>query len=162
MPTRFMKQMVQLVRGAVAIGMDRRCALRLAIRCARDSMPPLRLAIVEDLTEHPASTPTEVRRRLDKPRATIDRQLQSLHILGVAALDETEREDGKTTWRYSIADGINPNALSSPEMSPPQKGTQTVTRFVSPSPQELRREDDSLRDSYNESGNAEQMFDNPF
>ena len=44
MPTRFAKQLTQIVRGAVAIGMDRADALRLAMRCARDSMPPLRLA----------------------------------------------------------------------------------------------------------------------
>lgn len=158
MPTRFMKQLVQLVRGAIAIGMNRGCALRLAIRCARDSMPPLRLAILQDIGEHPASTPTEVRRRLDKPRATADRQLQSLHILGILELDEAERDDGKTTWRYSLAAGIDPNTLSLPEMSPPELGDQTVTRFVSVSPQGTRREGSLLRDTYNNSGNDEQTF----
>ena len=49
MPTRFAKQLAQLFKGAVAIGMDRRTALRLAIRCARDSVPPLRLALIDDL-----------------------------------------------------------------------------------------------------------------
>ena len=53
MPTRFAKQLTQIVRGAVAIGMNRGNALRLAIRCARDSMPPLRLAIIDDLSAHP-------------------------------------------------------------------------------------------------------------
>ena len=56
MPTRFAKQLAQVVRGAVAIGIDRADALRLAIRCARDSMPPLRLAILDDLAEHPDSS----------------------------------------------------------------------------------------------------------
>ncbi|HYX98570.1 MAG TPA: ArsR family transcriptional regulator, partial [Mycobacterium sp.] len=42
MPTRFAKQLTQIVRGAVAVGMDRTEALRLAVRCARDSIPPLR------------------------------------------------------------------------------------------------------------------------
>ena len=88
MTTRFAKQLTQIVRGAVAIGMDRADALRLAIRCARDSMPPLRLAIIDDLATHPDSTPTEVRKRLEKPRATVDRQLQALHILGVVDLRE--------------------------------------------------------------------------
>ena len=88
MPTRFAKQLTQIVRGAVAIGMDRADALRLAMRCARDSMPPLRLAIIDDLAAYPDSTPTEVRKRLGKPRATVDRQLQALHILGVLTLVE--------------------------------------------------------------------------
>ena len=53
MPTRFAKQLTQLLRGALAIGLPRATALRLAIRCARDSMPPLRLAIVDDIAAHP-------------------------------------------------------------------------------------------------------------
>ena len=75
MPTRFAKQLAQVVRGGVAIGMARPDALRLAIRCARDSMPPLRLMILDDLVAHPASSTAEVRTRLGKPRSTVDRQL---------------------------------------------------------------------------------------
>ena len=67
MPTRFAKQLTQVVRGAVAIGIERPAALRLAIRCARDSMPPLRLAILDDVAAHPDSRTVDVRRRLDKP-----------------------------------------------------------------------------------------------
>jgi hypothetical protein len=62
MPTRFAKQLAQVVRGAVAIGMDRTDALRLAIRCARDSMPPLRLLIIDDLVNHRDSTASDVRK----------------------------------------------------------------------------------------------------
>lgn len=142
MPTRFMKQLVQLVRGAVAIGMGRDEALRLAVRCARDSMPPLRLAILDDLAEHPGSTATEVRRRLDKPRATVDRQLQALHILGVAELDEAERDDGKTTWRYSLSTGIDVSTLKSfPYLSVRTHKTQ-------------REESDALTEGSDKAGNG--------
>ena len=106
-PTRFAKQLGQIVRGAVAIGVDRRRALALAIRCARDSTPPLRLAIVDDLALHPYSSTREVRERLDQPRTTVDRQLQSLHLLGVVSVDESGG-----IWRYRLADGIDPTALS--------------------------------------------------
>jgi DNA-binding transcriptional ArsR family regulator len=120
MPTRFAKQLAQIIRGAVAIGMDRADALRLAIRCARDSMPPLRLAIIDDLAEHPCSTATDVRRRLDKPRATADRQLQALHILGIVDVEECEDSvSRKSRWYYSLADDVDPDALKpkpSPEM----------------------------------------------
>lgn len=125
MPTRFAKQLAQVVRGAVAIGMEREDAMRLAIRCARDSMPPLRLDIVDDLAEHPDSTTAEVRKRIGKPRATVDRQLQALHMLGVLECDEEEGMfNGKpsTRWHYRLADGIEPDALSTksvPEMSVP-------------------------------------------
>jgi uncharacterized membrane protein len=92
MPTRFAKQLTQIVRGAVAIGIHRRQALKLAVRCARDSMPPIRLQIIDDLAQHAGSTATDVRRRLNKPRATVDRQLQSLHMLGVLDVAEEETE----------------------------------------------------------------------
>src|SRR5687768_5925517 len=102
------------MRGGVAIGMDRQHALRLAIRCARDSMPPLRLAILDDLATWQSSWTRDIRKRLGKPRATVDRQLQALHMLGVLTCDE---EDGEhrgrqvTLWRYQLADGITPEAL---------------------------------------------------
>jgi hypothetical protein len=124
MPTRFAKQLAQVVRGSVAIGMDRHAALRLAIRCARDSMPPMRLAILDDVAAHPDSPTAEIRKRLNKPRATVDRQLQALHMLGVLECDEIEipyGNDVRTRWSYRLAEGIEPNALdpkSVPDFSP--------------------------------------------
>jgi hypothetical protein len=137
MPTRFAKQLAQVIRGGVAIGMDRTAAMRLAIRCARDSMPPIRLAIVDDVAAHPDATTAEVRKRLGKPRATVDRQLQALHMLGVLECDEEETEwAGKTAtrWRYRLAPGIDPHALNAAEIS---------TRFVSTHPQPPVRESES-------------------
>ena len=48
MPTRFAKQLTQMVRGGVAIGMRRDQAV-VGLRCARDSIPPMRLEILLDL-----------------------------------------------------------------------------------------------------------------
>jgi DNA-binding IclR family transcriptional regulator len=55
-------------------------------------MPPLRLAIIDDLAGHPDGSLAEVRKRLNKPRATVDRQLQALHILEVLDVSEQEEE----------------------------------------------------------------------
>jgi hypothetical protein len=111
MPTRFAKQLAQLMRGALALGMSRAEALRLAMRCARDSVPPLRLAILLDVAAHPHTTTHAVRQRLEKPRATVDRQLQSLHILGLLRCDEEPGERGNTAWHYSVGDGVDPSLL---------------------------------------------------
>jgi hypothetical protein len=109
-PTRFAKELTQIIRGAVAIDMDRHKALRLAIRCARDSMPPLRLAIIDDLASNPGSTTSDVRHRINKPWSTVDRQLQALHMLGV--LDVLEKAYGdKTRWHYSLVGSIDPMAI---------------------------------------------------
>jgi hypothetical protein len=99
---------------ALALGMSRSEAVRLAIRCARDSMPPLRLDILDDVAAHPYSATKDVRRRLGKPRATVDRQLQSLHMLGVLTVVEEpilHRGTESTQWRYSVSSDINPRAI---------------------------------------------------
>lgn len=118
MPTRFAKQLAQVVRGAVSIGIGRTSALRLAIRCARDSMPPMRLAIIDHLAVNPHSSTAETRKALDKPRNTVDRQLQALHMLGVLECDEQEYgSDGRNRWFYSLSPEIKPRALD-PESVP--------------------------------------------
>jgi len=114
------------MRGAIAIGLSHESGLRLAIRVARDSMPPMRLAIIDDLAEHPYSTPTYVRKGLGKPQVTVDRQLQALRSLHVVAPDE-ETGDQRTWWHYTLAAGIDPKALLVPEISIPEisiKGTE--------------------------------------
>ena len=116
MPTRFAKQLAQVARGGLALGMSRERALRLAVRCARDSMPPLRLAILLDVAANPDASTSDVRKRLGKPRATVDRQLQALNMLGVLDVDEFDSHRG-TVWRYRVSDGIDPTALVVPEMS---------------------------------------------
>ena len=104
--------------------MSRSDALKLAIRIARDTVPPLRLAILEDLVGNPMSTPTDVRRRMDKPRATVDRQLQALHYLGLVTLDEIEEyyPSGKTytKWHYTLNDDIGPGVLNYPPKPLPE------------------------------------------
>lgn len=107
MPTRFAKQLTQVYRGARAIGMGGKRALALALRCARDSMPPLRLALLEDIAAHPGSRVADVRVRLQKPRTTVDRGLQALHALELVTYVESPG-DG---WRYSLARGIDLTAI---------------------------------------------------
>jgi len=148
MPTRFAKQLAQVVRGSVAIGVSRAEALRLAIRCARDSMPPLRLSIVDDLAKHPGSTTADIRKRINKPRNTVDRQLQALHMLGVLDCREEEATYGESTrtrWFYSLADNIEPRSLDPARV--PDLSVDT------PNPREKKaRRDESPRPSTDKSG----------
>jgi hypothetical protein len=116
MPTRFAKQLAQVVRGGVAVGLAREAAVRLAIRCGRDSMPPMRLAIIDYLAKNPRSTTSDVRRGIGKPRSTVDRQLQALHMLGALECEEEERAKS-TIWCYSLCEDIDPTTLVVPEMS---------------------------------------------
>jgi hypothetical protein len=106
-PTRLAKQLAQVVRGAVSLGIDRQRALQLAIRCAADSVPPMRLAILRDLDGVcQPSIASDVSKRIDKPRRSIDRQLQALHALGLATV-----KPGSSPWDYQMKAGVNPKVL---------------------------------------------------
>ncbi len=107
MPTRFAKMLGQIVRGGLALGMSETRALTAAVRVAGDSMPPIRLAVLADLAGNPLSRTTDVARRLQRPRSTVDRELQALHILGLLVID-----DQPGGWRYDLADTVDRSALA--------------------------------------------------
>jgi hypothetical protein len=109
MPTRFAKQLTQMVRGGVAIGMKREDAMQLAIRCARDSIPPMRLDILVDLALNESSTPAQVCKRTGKAWTSTRRELEALTMLGMVKCEEEEIEtdDDKQTptkrkWSYEL------------------------------------------------------------
>jgi len=108
-PTRLVKYLGQVVRGGVAIGMDRADALRLAVRVAHDCVPPLRMAALRTVAANPGNNTSEVARLVDKPRSSVDRSLQELHLLDLL----TVTSDGADTrWRYTVAADVDADALA--------------------------------------------------
>jgi hypothetical protein len=117
MPTRFAKQLAQIIRGGVAIGLPRKAGMQLALRCARDSIPPLRLEILLDVATNPDTTVNGIKKRIRKPWRTVKRQIDALVMLEVLTLKEeteTEHETAKDgtdvvkTKTYEIYD-LNPD-----------------------------------------------------
>lgn len=120
MPTRFAKQLLQIARGARAIGVSNDESVNLAIRCARDSMPPLRLEILEAVAAQGSCGVSDVRWAIDRPWKTVQRQMEALHILRVLACEEEEpeAEGGKRKYRYALAPGIDAATIAlSPDLS---------------------------------------------
>jgi 5S rRNA maturation endonuclease (ribonuclease M5) len=107
-PTRFAKMLGQVVRGALALGVDPEQALQTAMRVAGDSVPPLRLDALHDVLEHPYSRTSDVTKRLQRPRSTVDRTLQELHLLGLVVVDEVDDGQG---WRYTLHPDLDAPAL---------------------------------------------------
>lgn len=108
-PTRFAKMLGQIVRGALGIGHARDYALRLALRTARDSVPPMRLAVLLDVADNPGTRTSEATKRLQQPRSTVDRTLQELHLLGLVVVDEAG--DGRG-WQYALAPDVPERAVA--------------------------------------------------
>lgn len=106
MPTRFAKQLVQITRGGIVLGMTRDHALAVAARCARDSMPPLRQALLGWVACHPGTILADVVKGVQMPRRTVDRTLQELHLLGLLHVGEMTQADGRVRWAYTIGPDI--------------------------------------------------------
>jgi hypothetical protein len=111
MPTRFVKQLGQVARGGIALGMTREHAMSVAVRCAGDSMPPLRLKALTDISGQPLASTSDVTKRLQLPRKTVDRTLQELHLLGLLVVDDEPWGDS-VRWLYSLAPGIDADAVA--------------------------------------------------
>jgi len=131
MPTRFVKELVQIFRGALSIGISRPKAFALTMRCARDSVPPLRLAVLRDVDKNDLEDcrVADIAKRLEKPWMTIDRTLQALHVLRLLKcvnVDKTRKQTGededsderKTVRHYSLASGVCLDALKLSNPSP--------------------------------------------
>lgn len=127
-PTRLVKYLGQVVRGGVAVGMDRGDALRLAVRIAHDCVPPLRMAALAAVAASPGNSTTELARIMDKPRSSVDRALQELHLLDLLTVTS---DTADTRWRYGVADEVDGTALASLIA-----GSQSFTRKVTTRTQE--------------------------
>jgi hypothetical protein len=112
MPTSFAKQLAQLMRGGRAVGMTAADAFEMMLRCAADSVPPLRLAVLGDIADNPLSGTSHVGRRLQLPRRTVDRVLQELHLLGLLRIDEEPRGQS-VRWLYSLDGSVDAEVLRS-------------------------------------------------
>jgi DNA-binding MarR family transcriptional regulator len=108
-PTRLVKYLGQVVRGGVAIGMDRDDAMRLAVRIAHDCVPPLRMAALRTVAANPGNTTSEIARLMDKPRSSVDRALQELHLLDLLTITSDSTD---TRWRYRVATEVDEGALT--------------------------------------------------
>jgi hypothetical protein len=111
MPTRFAKQLVQIVRGGLVIGLDADTAMRAAARCCHDSMPPMRLVVLADVAAHPECFTPDVVERVQLPRQTVDRTLQELHLLGLLTVQHLAYGE-KVRWLYSLAPDVDPAVLA--------------------------------------------------
>jgi hypothetical protein len=81
-PTRFPKELIQLARGGLSLGMSQDAAMVVAVRAASDSVPPRYLAALADLHANPASTVERVKGRTGWPWTSTRRVLEELELLG--------------------------------------------------------------------------------
>jgi len=132
MPTRYAKMLGQLVRGCLALGTGRDEARAVALRVARDSVPPLRWRVLVEVDRAPGSTCSEVTKALQVPRSTVDRVLQELHLLGLLHVEDGEAGSG---WRYRLSDDrADRDVIAAMSTAPAEADTarrdRTITRNV--------------------------------
>jgi len=103
-PTRFAKQLLQVWRGAIAIGITLDHAMSLVARCAGDSVPPLRLSIVTDIFAHPGSTTRECASRVNMPPRTVARVLNELQCLNLLTTGSDANRSGYLYYMHPQVD----------------------------------------------------------
>ena len=116
MPTRFAKQLAQLMRGAMSLGVPAEKAMRLATRCARDSLEPLRRDLLLDVAAHPDTNPDDVHRRIIRPLTTVKYNLVALHTLRLLVCDERNEWRGNRVFQvpyYRLAPELDRATLMS-------------------------------------------------
>jgi len=69
--------------------MGREHAMEVIERCAADTIPPLHLRILAGIVGNPDSTTSDVVKRPQFPRKTVDRALQELHVVMLATVDRS-------------------------------------------------------------------------
>ena len=111
MPTRFAKQLVQIARGGLLLGLDRDTAMRVAARCCHDTMPPLRRVVLADVAANPDSFTPDVADRVQIPKTTVDRTLQELQLLGLLRVAHIKYGE-RIRWIYSLAPGVDHGDLA--------------------------------------------------
>jgi hypothetical protein len=94
MPTRFAKQLTQVVRGALSLGVPAEIAMQLAVRCARDSLEPLRRDLLFDVAANPGADPDSIRKRIFRPLTTVKNNLVALHMLRLLDCEERQEQRG--------------------------------------------------------------------
>jgi hypothetical protein len=137
MPTRLAKQLAQLVRGGLALGMARSEAMAVAERCAADTMPPLRLLLLADVAAHKDSTTMDVTTRVQRTRMTVDRGLQELYLLGLFTRNSIAYGNERERWIYSLDEGVDRDALArlvAAGAEGPQGGSAKSGQHAEPAP----------------------------
>ena len=110
MPTRFAKQLVQLARGGLLLGMGREAALAVAARCCRDTLPPLRRVVLADVAANPDSYTADVAGRPDSP---LHRRPHAPGATATRPAESGAHDYGsRVRWLYSVAPDTDKDALA--------------------------------------------------
>ena len=102
-PTRFAKQIAQLMAAAIAIGVSETEAWRLARKVGWDSVPAVRSAVIRLLArqEGIAIPYSDLEERTGLPKTTVRRVVEDLVVLGLA---EQRKEGDAANARWLISE----------------------------------------------------------
>ena len=90
--------------------------MELAVRCARDSLEPLRRDLLFDVAANPVRDPDSVRKRIFRPLTPVKNNLVALHMLRLLDCEERHEQHGNRLVlvpRYTLAPELDRDVLLS-------------------------------------------------
>jgi DNA-binding transcriptional ArsR family regulator len=95
-----------MIQGALALGIPLDASFNMAMRCVRDSIPPIRLEVMHYLNRHPEASVNDIMYDIQRPWNAIDKAVQALYSAGMIIGTEV----GKRT-AYSLRHNVDVDAL---------------------------------------------------
>lgn len=105
-PTRLPRSLTAMIQGALALGIPLDASFNMAMRCVRDSIPPIRLEVMHYLNRHPEASVNDIMYDIQRPWNAIDKAVQALYSAGMIIGTEV----GKRT-AYSLRHNVDVDAL---------------------------------------------------
>lgn len=109
-PSRMLGGLLQLMQGAICIGIRVDDAFNMAMRCMRDSIPPMRMRIIRQLMLYSNSTVASIADALQAPWSVVDPAVQDLHHIGMLNMERDGSKERSPKY-YSIKSSLNIGVL---------------------------------------------------
>ena len=91
-PTRLPKSLTQMIQGALNIGLNLPTAFNMAMRCIRDSIPPIRLECLQHMHRYQTTTISDIMQDIQRPWHAIDKAVQGLYSAGIVVSNRFENK----------------------------------------------------------------------
>ena len=111
-PTRLPRSLMQLMQGAITLGIPLDQAFNMAIRCIRDSISTIRLECLDYMSRNADCTVSDIAYGLQRPWNAVDKAIQALFSANMLTTERIGKgKDGKSVVCYNLRPKLDISVL---------------------------------------------------